>query len=66
MHERTSDVKKEQRPIGDITDITLVVAGGEGSVCVCVCDEIDGTEVFIGGTLGGTTRDALTPSSIIV
>lgn len=36
MHERTSDVKKEQKPIGDITDITLVVAGGEGSVCVCV------------------------------
>lgn len=49
-----SDVKKEQRPIGDITDITLVRwrwRGGRRRRSVC--DEIDGTEVFIGG---GTTH----------
>lgn len=63
------DVKKEQRPIGDITDITLVRwrwRGGGGGVCVTKLTERKCSLAAEQHTRWNTTRDALTPSSIIV
>lgn len=64
-------IKKEQRPIGDITDITACRYGhrGRGNACACVCIVTKLTErgsVSSAAHSDGTTRDALTPSSIIV
>lgn len=65
-----SDVKKEQRPIGDITDITLVRwrwrGGRGGGVCVTKLTERKCSLAAEQHTRWNTTRDALTPSSIIV